>query len=156
MQKRIIADNRPDSELSLWNWLDLEQLAEVEISSEDPAYPIEAALLPGMNQGWRANKPGTQTIRLLFKQPQQVQRIQLSFIESVSSRAQEYVLRLSQDNGKSFREIVRQQWNFSPEGATTELEEHVVGLPVTMLELIITPDISGQPAIASLDKWRVF
>ena len=51
------------------------------------------------------------------------------------ARTQEFTLRYSRDNGQSFHEIVRQQWNFSPHGSTTELEEYQVDLSeVTTLE----------------------
>lgn len=156
MQKRIIA-NPPLLESSAAGWLDLEKLADVEISSEQPGYPIEAALLPELDQGWRADKPGEQTIRLIFKQPQRIQHIKLCFTEATTSRTQEYVLLASCDNGASYIEIVRQQWNFSPEGSNQELEEHLVDLAeVTTIELRIIPDISGKPALATLDWLRVF
>jgi hypothetical protein len=65
-------------------------------------------------------------------------------------------LRWSADGGQSFRDIVRQSWNFSPHGATGETEDHHVELPaVTVLELSIIPDISGGPAVASLEQWRL-
>lgn len=71
-------------------------------------------------------------------------------------RAQEYVLRWSPDAGQTWRDIVRQQWNFSPQGATTEIEEHRVDLPaVTLFELTITPDTSGSGAVASLQRMRL-
>jgi len=51
---------------------------------------------------------------------------------------------------------VRQQWNFSPDGASSEIEDHRCELPaVTQLELIINPDISGNDAIASLEALRL-
>jgi hypothetical protein len=81
--------------------LDLEDLAEVEITSEDPAHPIESALLPGGTSGWRAAGPGEQTIQLLFAQPQAVHRISLEFSEPDVERTQEFVLRWSPDNGQS-------------------------------------------------------
>jgi hypothetical protein len=40
-----------------------------------------------------------------------------------ATRTQEFVLRWSRDTGHSFREIVRQQWNFSPSGGTREVED---------------------------------
>ncbi|PPC92351.1 MAG: carbohydrate-binding protein [Methylobacter sp.] len=156
MQKRIIA-NSPLLESSAAGWLDLEKLADVEISSEQPGYPIEAALLPELDQGWRADKPGEQTIRLIFKQPQRIQHIKLCFTEVTTSRTQEYVLLASQNNGASYIEIVRQQWNFNPEGGNQELEDHLMDLAeVTTIELRIIPDISGKPALATLDWLRVF
>jgi len=136
--------------------LDLDRLAQVEITSEDGAHPIESALLPGRSSGWRATEPGEQTIRLLFAHPQRLRRIWLEFVEPVTERTQEFVLRWSQDDGQSFREIVRQQWNFSPQGSTCETEDHRVDLSrVTVLELSIIPDISGGNAHASLAQLRL-
>jgi hypothetical protein len=138
------------------SWLNVEELAEVEITSEDAAHPIESALLPGGAVGWRAAAPGRQTIRLLFANPQHLRRIRLTFLETRTQRTQEYVLRWSPDGGQSFQEIVRQQWNFSPRGATSETEDHHVELPaVTVLELSIIPDTSGGQALASLAQMRL-
>ncbi len=157
MQKRIIGDSQPVPVLLTTEWLNLETLAELEISSEHADYPIEAALLPGFSHGWRAGESGKQTIRLLFKQAQPIHGIELDFLESAIGRTQEYDLRISEDNGKSFVEIVRQQWNFNPQGSTTESERHIVNFPDTnIIELNITPDINDPNVIASLEKLRVF
>ena len=156
MQKRIINDVKATIPSIHSEWLDIEALAEIEISSENPEHPIEAALLPGLNHGWRAGEPGKQTIRVLFKQPQHIRCIQLEFLESAVHRTQEYVLRISKNNGESFQETLRQQWNFSPEGAPTESETHFLELSaVNIIELIITPDINNPMAFASLEKMRV-
>jgi hypothetical protein len=156
MRKRIIAPVQQETASLDQDWLNVEALAEVEITSEDPAHPIEAALLPGGASGWRAAGPGTQTIRLRFTYPQRLRRIWLSFVEARTERTQEYVLRWSADGGQSFREIVRQSWNFSPQGAAYETEDHHVELPaVTVLELCIIPDISGGTAFASLAQLRL-
>jgi len=156
MRKRIIATDQKEKSAPDHDWLNVEELAEVEISSEEEAYPIESALLRGGSSGWRAAVPGKQTIRLLFTHPQQLRRIRLNFMENRTERTQEYVLRWSADGGKSFREIVRQQWNFSPQGATSETEDFQVELPaVTVLELSIIPDINGGSAIASLAQLRL-
>ncbi len=156
MRKRLIAPVQPPPTPGGQDWLNVEALAEVEITSEDPAHPIEAALLPGGATGWRAAGPGAQTIRLFFTRPQRLGRIWMNFVETRSERTQEYVLRWSADGGQSFREIVRQQWNFSPDGATHETEDHHVDLPaVTVLELNIIPDTSGGTAIACLEQLRL-
>lgn len=156
MRKRIMSPAPQESALREQDWLQLEGLADVEITSEDAAHPIESALLPAGGSGWRAAEPGIQTIRLLFARPQPLRRIWLSFNETQTERTQEYVLRWSADGGQSFREIVRQQWNFSPQGATSQTQDHHVELPaVTVLELIITPNLSGGPAIASLAQLRL-
>jgi len=156
MHKRIIPSVPKDTSMPVEDWLDLDFLAQVEINSEDAAYPIESALLPGRSSGWRAAGPGAQTIRLLFAHPQRLRRILIEFVEPVTERTQEFVMRWSQDGGQSFREIVRQQWNFSPQGATHEKEDYRVDLSnVTVLELIIIPDITGEDAYASLAQLRL-
>lgn len=155
MRKRIISVARSDTE-PCDNWLNLDALAEVEITSEDAAYPIENALLPGQPPGWRAAGSGAQTIRLLFAQPQALRRIWMHFAESDMQRTQEFVLRWSPDGGRSFHDVVRQQWNFNPEGVTCEIENYRVELSaVTVLELTIHPDISASAAVASLVAWRL-
>ena len=156
MRKRIIGSDQQETATPDVEWLDMETLAEVEITSEDAAHPIESALLPGLASGWRAAGPGEQKIRILFADPQPLQRIWLNFVEIHTERTQEYVLRWSPDGGKSFREIIRQQWNFNPHGATSETEDLHVELPaVTVLELHINPDISGGNACASLEEMRL-
>ncbi|HEY7514133.1 MAG TPA: carbohydrate-binding protein, partial [Vicinamibacteria bacterium] len=115
MRKRVITPVVPQGPASLEpEWLDVEELARVEVTSEDPAQPIESALVPGEESGWRAALPGEQTIRLVFDRPQRVSRMWLLFIEPDTTRTQEFVLRWSPDGGRSFREILRQQWNFGP------------------------------------------
>lgn len=156
MRKRIITSVQQESVPPEQDWLNIEGLAEVEITSEDAAHPIESALLPGRTSGWRAAGPGKQTIRLLFATPQRLQRIWLNFVETRTERTQEYVLRWSPDGVQSFQEIVRQQWNFNPQSATSETEDHHFDLPaVIALELIIIPDISGGNAFASLERLRI-
>jgi hypothetical protein len=156
MRKRIITSVQQEAAPPELEWLNMEALAEVEITSEDAAHPIESALLPGRTPGWRASEPGEQKIRLLFAHPQQIGRIWLNFVETHAERTQEYVFRWSPDGGKSFREIVRQQWNFNPQGSTSETEDLHVDLPaVTVLELDIIPDISEGNAVASLAKLRL-
>ena len=156
MRKRIITPVQTETASPEEDWLNVEGLAEVEVTSEDTAHPIESALLPGSTSGWRAAGPGKQTIRLLFAAPQRLRRIWLKFVETGAERTQEYVLRWSADGGKSYRDIVRQQWNFNPQGATSETEDHHVELAaVTALELNIVPDTSGGSAVASLAQLRL-
>lgn len=156
MRKRIINPIQRDMVHEEPDWLNLEALTEVELSSEEVSHPIEHALLPGSASGWLAAAPGRQTIRLQFAEPLRLRRIRLSFVETEVERTQEYLLRWSPDHGESFQEIVRQQWHFSPQGSTHELEDHHVELEgVTMLELNIMPNIGGGTAIASLALLRL-
>lgn len=156
MRKRIVPVEQRQESVADGDWLDLGAVAEIEISSENPEHPIESALLPGHASGWRAGTPGRQVIRLLFSPPQKVTRIQLQFEEKSIARTQEYVLRWSPDRDQPCREIVRQQWNFDPNGATTEFEDYQVELPsAALLELVIDPGADHQAALASLESLRI-
>jgi hypothetical protein len=128
----------------------------VEVTSEDQDFPIESAFVSADARGWRAAAPGSQTIRLLFDHPQRLKCISLIFEENETGRTQEFVLRWSSDGGSSPKEIVRQQWNFSPPESIREVEEYQVDLyNVTVLELVIKPDIGGGVARASLKNLRL-
>ena len=156
MRKRIVNQEPQNVAPVDRGWLGLQGLAQVELTSEDAAYPIEAALIPSAGSGWRAAQAGEQTIRLLFGKLQRLTRIQLLFHEDQQARTQEFVLRWSPDGGQSYREIVRQQYNFSPPAVTRELEDYAVDLfGVTVLELRIVPDTSGGDARASVAQLRI-
>jgi hypothetical protein len=157
MRKRLITPTSAGIRTHGEGWLDLERAALVEITSEDAGFPIEAAFVLEEGRGWRAATPGSQMIRLIFDQPQKLRRISLVFEESESARTQEFVLRWSKDGGNSFTEIVRQQWNFSPPKSMREAEEYPVELSnLTVLELVITPNIGGGSNRASLKNLRLF
>jgi hypothetical protein len=154
MRKRLTTTTSQDAPHRDERWLDLDSAATVEVTSEAKEYPIESALVSREMQGWRAADSGTQTIQLIFDEPQKL--ISLVFEEGETERTQEFVLRWSPDGGRSFREIVRQQWNFSRPNTTREIEEYQVELSdVTVLELVIVPDISRGTARASLRSLRL-
>jgi hypothetical protein len=156
MLKKIIGQDTQSASPSNQQWLNVEALAQVEVTSEDAAHPIESGLLPGTESGWRAAQPGPQTVRLVFDQPLRIKRLHLEFHEDEMERTQQFVLRWSSNGGESYREIVRQQFNFSPSATTDEREDYPVDLNgVTSLELNIVPDISGGPACASLAQLRL-
>ena len=156
MRKRVIGQHPSKVSASEQNWLDIEALAQVEVTSEDPTHPIESGLLPTSAPGWRAADAGPQTVRLMFDQPQRIKHIYIEFREDEVPRTQQFVLRWSSNHGQSYGEIVRQQYNFSPPATTRECEDYSVDLDgVTTLELSIIPEISGGPARASLAQLRV-
>ena len=155
MRKRIVTPT-PTSATEQADWLDLERIATVEVTSEDRDFPIESSLSSNPRQGWRAAQPGTQTIRLVFDKPQELKRISLVFEENEMTRTQEFVLRASPSHSGLSRDVVRQQWTFSTPTSTREVEEYSVELSdVGLLELTIVPDISGGAARASLKALRL-
>lgn len=155
MLKHLIAPT-PAAKARGRAWLDLEYAAVVEFTSEEETHPVEAALDPKSEGGWRAKAPGPQTIRLIFEPPQRLRYVAVAFEEREVERTQEFVLRWSADGGETFKDIVRQQWNFSPPQTILESEEYQVDLcNVKVLELVITPDIGNGRARASLRSLRL-
>ena len=151
MRKRIISQSVDKLTITDQDWLDVERIAQVELTSEDPAHPFESALRPDKESAWRASSPGEQTIRLLFYEPVSIKHIRLEFSEEQYARTQEFVLRWSSDDGQTYQEIARQQYNFSPPDTIREVEDYAVDLDrVTALELNIIPDISRSEVRASL------
>lgn len=136
--------------------MDLEAHGRVRLTSEDASHPVEGALQqwPGQGQGWRAAAAGAQTLWIDFDVPQAIREIHLRF-EINEQRTQEFVLLASTDSGRSYREIVRQQFNFSSE--TTFEDEHYFPhlRDVTDLKLTIVPDISGGNSHATLRALRI-
>jgi hypothetical protein len=156
MRKRLITPNSPNNSPPDESWLNLNTIAAVEVTSEEKEYPVEGALVAGDMRGWRAADSGIQTIRLIFDDPQTLTRISLVFEETTTERTQEFVLRWSPDGGRSFRKIVRQEWNFSPPATIREAEDYQVELSgATILELIIVPDKSRGAARASLKSLQL-
>ena len=75
MRKRLIMPIPQDAPPRDEGWLDLDRAAVVEVTSEEKDYPVESALVSRETEGWRAADPGSQTIRLIFDQPQRLGRI---------------------------------------------------------------------------------
>jgi hypothetical protein len=157
MRKTVIdpatvrSELRPEQE-----WLDLEEMAKVEVTSEDPSFPLESALVSGKGPGWRAAQRGKQIIRIIFDKPTRLRRIRLEFSETEIARTQEFTLQWSAKPGGPFTEMVRQQWSFSPQGSTRETEDYQVNLDsVSVLELALKPDLTPANAFATLASWRM-
>jgi hypothetical protein len=144
MRKSIVSPSTTTASPISDLWRDLERIARVEISSEDEKFPIEQALGKKATTGWRAATTGPQLIRLHFDEPLTIKRLQLHFVDKTSERSQEFALFAGA--GTELKEIVRQQWTFSPNGSTEEIEDYAENLSgITTLELRIDPDRSHDP-----------
>ena len=157
MHKRVLGSAPiPSDAADGSEWLKLQDLAAVEVTSEADGYPVETAFNFGAGPGWRAASPGIQRIRLVFGQPRSIQRMRLQFNEPEFARSQEFTVRWSGHPDEPLKEVVRQQWNFSPDGSTAESEDYTVDLKgVSILELTIDPDRGAGEAVAKLADWRV-
>jgi hypothetical protein len=76
-------------------WLEIEELAKIQVTSEDPDFPIESALSSVTGQGWQAAERVSQIIRIIFDKPRSLHRIRLEFCETEMERTQEFTLRWS-------------------------------------------------------------
>jgi len=158
MRKRIIGSTVIPEKATGSNggWLPLEQIATVEVTSEDPRFPVESVFASNTGTGWRASQDGEQQLRIIFDEPTTLHRIQLHFVEPEVERTQEFTIRWSSARGGPTREVVRQQWNFSPAASTSETEYYEINLEhVAVLELSIRPDLNLGSGRATLASWRV-
>jgi hypothetical protein len=155
MEKKILTtDPAGTAAAPAAEWLQPEDISVLAVTSEDPAHPVENIFHDGAQ--WRAAEPGRQRIEITFPVPRALRRIQLEFVETEHPRTQEFVLRWSPGPSSEFRDLVRQQWNFSPGGSTREIEDFRVELAqVARLEIAITPDVASAEAFASLDRLRL-
>ena len=129
-------------------------MATVQVTSEAPDHPIDFAFDPHRGPGgtrWIAGEPGEQTVTLVFDAPQTINQILLEVEEPEVTRTQELQLSLSYDGGRTYRELLRQEFNFSPDGTTFERENWAVtAASVTHLRLVIKPDKGDKPCRATL------
>jgi F5/8 type C domain len=142
------------------NEIDIVGCATVSYSSEDPAHPVEHMLDgqsgPGATR-WTSARPDTiEHIVLEFDQPQRISRLVYEVEEATQERTQEIRVEVSQDGARTYRQILVQEYNFSPRGATYQREELRSNLQgVTHLRLTIVPNKSGS-GTATLTALRLF
>ena len=134
--------------------MDIAATATVQVTSEDPAHPIEHVFDTRRGPGgsrWVAAEPGEQTLILAFDTPQTIHQTIVEAEELEVSRTQEFRLSVSHDGGQIYRELRRQEYNFSPPGTTFEREAWtVLAEGVTHLQLWMKPDKGGKPCRATL------
>ena len=140
--------------------IDVAAVATVLVTSEAHEHPVDHAFDhltgPGGSR-WVAGELGEQVLILAFDAPQAIHRVVLEVEELAVARTQELQLAVSADGGATYRELVRQEYNFSPPGTTFEREDWTVAaMGVTHLRLLIKPDKGGKPcraSITSLGLW---
>jgi hypothetical protein len=133
---------------------DVEALATVSVTSEAPGHPVDNAFDDRRGPGgsrWMAAEPGEQVLIIAFDAPQVIREVSVDVEEREVSRTQELHLALSRDGGETYREVVRQEYNFSPPGTTFESERwQVNGEGTTHVRLVIKPDKGGGPGRATV------
>jgi hypothetical protein len=153
LRKQIIKPS-PAAPIPMPGEIDIAAVATVLVTSEDPCHPVDHAFDQQRGPGgsrWVAGEPGEQTLILDFDAPQTIRRILLIVEEPGVARTQELQLAVSGDGGQTYRELVRQEFNFSPPGTTFEREDWAVTAEgVTHLRLWIKPDKGGKSFRATL------
>jgi hypothetical protein len=133
---------------------DIAALARALVTSEDPDHPIDYVFDHQRGPGgsrWIAEQSGEQTLILAFDSPQTIRKVLVEVEEPDVSRTQELDVSVSDDGGQTYRELVRQEYNFSPPGTTLEHEEWPIRAEgVSHLRLRINPDKGGKPCRATL------
>jgi hypothetical protein len=128
--------------------------ATVLVTSEDPEHPVDHAFDSHRGLGgtrWIAGEPGEQTLIVAFDAPEAVGRVILEVEEPEVVRTQELQLAISSDGGRTYRDVLRQEYNFSPPGTTFEREDWAVSAAgATHLRLQVKPDKGDKPCRATL------
>jgi hypothetical protein len=141
------------------NEIDIAGCATVSYSSEDPAHPVEHLLDgqsgPGATR-WMSAPDTIEHLVVEFDQPQTISRLMYEVEEATRERTQEVRVEISEDGARTYRQILVQEYNFSPRGATYQREEQRFDLHgVTHLRLTIVPNKSGS-GTATLTALRLF
>jgi hypothetical protein len=159
LRKRPLeADAQADADAT--GEIDIAGGATVAYSSEDPAHPVEHLLDGNSGPGatrWISARPDTiEHLVVEFDQPQAISRLVYEVEEAERERTQEVRVEVSEDGGRTYRQILVQEYTFSPGGATYQREEQRFNLlPVSHLRLTIVPNKNGS-GTATLTTLRLY
>ena len=140
--------------------IDLTRLATIAYSSEDPAHPVEHLLDERSGphgSRWAAAQPDTvEQIVVEFDRPQSVTRLVYEVEETEHERTQEVHVEASTDGGQSYRQVLVQEYTFSPRGATFQREDLRLELhDLSHLRVTIVPNKHGS-GVATLTSLRLY
>jgi hypothetical protein len=140
--------------------IDIRREATLAYTSEDPDHPLEhltdGHCGPGATRWASARPDATERIVLEFDHPQRISRVGYEVEECRRERTQEVRVEVSSDQGHTFRQVLAQDFTFSPQGATFQQENLRLDVPaITHLRLTIVPN-KGGPGVATLTCLRLF
>jgi F5/8 type C domain len=159
LRKRLLeTDAAPSTQAA--GEIDIAGCATIAYSSENPAHPVEHLLDgrsgPGATRWMSARPDAVEHIVVEFHQLQPISRLVYEVEEAERERTQELRVEVSEDGGQTYRQILVQEYTFSPEGATYRREEQRFNLlQVSHLRLRIVPNKNGSGA-ATLTALRLF
>jgi hypothetical protein len=140
--------------------IDIAGEATVAYSSEQPDHPVEHLFDgrsgPGATRWISARPDTTEVIVIEFDRPKAISRLVYEVEEAERARTQEVRVEVSEDGGRSYRQILVQEYTFSPRGATYQREDQRLDLrQVSHLRLTIVPNKNGA-GTATLTALRLF
>src|ERR1700731_187796 len=142
--------------------IDIAGCATIAYSSENPAHPVDHMLDghcgPGATR-WVSARPDTvEHIVVEFDQPQAIGRLVYEVEEAMRERTQEVRVEVSEDGGRTYRQILVQEYTFSPRGATYQREEQRFNLhQVSHLRFTIVPNsLVDAPSYSPAEPAREF
>jgi len=140
--------------------IDIGNCATIIYSSENPAHPVEHMLDrhqgPGATRWTSARSDVAEQIVLEFDKPQTISRLVYEVEETMRERTQEVRVEVSEDEGRTYCQVLVQEYTFSPVGATYQREEQRLNLrQISHLRLRIVPNKSGS-GTATLTALRLF
>ena len=106
---------------------------------------------------WASARPNaTECIVFEFDHPQRVSRLIYEVEECCQERTQEVRVEVWTDHVRAYRQVLAQDYTFSPRGATFEHEDVQLDLPaISHLKLTIVPNKGGS-GVATLTSLRLF
>ena len=156
IRKRLTSEHssRPTGEI------DIASHATLAYSSEDPAHPLEHLIDEHVGRGatrWAsARRDTTERIVLEFDHSQSISRLVYEVEERYEERTQEVRVEVSADHGRTYRQVLAQDYTFSPQGATFQHEDLRLDLPaITNLSLTVVPNKGGS-GVATLTALHLF
>ena len=154
MLRKQVIPRGPVEPASFGGEIPVAKVATVQVSSEQASHPIDNVFDNRRGPGgsrWIADGPGEQTLILVFDSPQAIRTVSLEVEELSVSRTQELTVSVSSDGGRTYRELVRQEFTFSPPSTSFEREVWSVKAEgVTHLRIDIKPDKGGRVGQATL------
>ena len=159
MRKKLIQETTVQNALASGE-IDLATSAVLAYSSEDPAHPVDHLLDRSSGPGssrWLSARPDTiEHLVIEFDKPQSISRLIYEAVETERPRTQEVRVEASADGGDTYRQVLVQEYTFSPEGANFQREDLRLDLKnVSHLRLIIVPNKNGS-GTATLSSLRIF
>jgi len=159
LRKQIIQEPHRAEADSAGPAKDIASIATVLVTSESPEHPVDNLFDARTGRGgsrWVAGTDGEQSVILAFDTPQTIREVGLETEELEASRTQALVLSLSRDGGRTYREVLRQEFTFSPPATTYERERWAVPAEgVTHLRVVVQPDKGNAPSRATLTSLSV-